>query len=60
MEADQPLVWRDYQPHALSPLPEEFLCPLSDEVMLDPVMVAESGAIFQRSAIEAYFAKCEL
>ena len=36
-------------------VPPEFVCPLTTEVMRDPVMIA-SGESFSRAAIEAHFA----
>ena len=42
----------------LEPLYEAFMCPLTKQLMRDPVTV-ESGQTFDRSAIERYLKECE-
>lgn len=41
------------EPHALSP-PEELLCPISCELMADPVLVAETGQTYDRATITSW------
>lgn len=36
--------------------PPEFICPLSKELMADPVAI-ETGRVYERSAIESWFAQ---
>ena len=36
--------------------PEEFFCPISHELMADPVMVIATGMSYDREHIEAWFA----
>jgi len=35
--------------------PPSFLCPISTEIMSDPVLVVESGMVYDRSSIERWF-----
>ena len=42
----------------LEPLYEAFMCPLTKQLMRDPVTL-ESGQTFERSAIERYLKECE-
>ena len=44
------------EPAAESEVPPELLCPLSFDVMTDPVICA-SGQTYERSAIEKWFAR---
>eukprot|EP00898_Chlorokybus_atmophyticus_P001603 jgi/Chlat1/2443/Chrsp17S02685 len=36
-------------------VPEEYLCPISKDIMTDPVIVAGSGFTCERSAVQAWF-----
>lgn len=36
-------------------IPPSFLCPISAELMTDPVMVVDSGMVYDRVSIEAWF-----
>lgn len=47
--------YRDYL--RAEPIYEAFLCPLTKQVMRDPVTI-ESGHTFEREAIEKWFKKC--
>ena len=38
-------------------VPAAFLCPLSKEVMSEPVTLVESGVTYQRDVIVAWFAE---
>ena len=38
-------------------IPDEFLCPITGEIMVDPVNVCAEGHIFERSAINEWSAK---
>lgn len=42
----------------IEPLYEAFVCPLTKQVMLDPVAL-ENGQTYERSAIERWFKQCE-
>mmetsp|Transcript_30212 Transcript_30212/g.88352 ORF Transcript_30212/g.88352 Transcript_30212/m.88352 type:complete len:299 (-) Transcript_30212:377-1273(-) len=48
----------DHQPPINQPLALEYLCPITRELPVDPVM-AEDGRIYERSAIEKYFITCQ-
>jgi len=37
-------------------IPDEFFCPISAEIMIDPVMI-EDGHTYERDSIEAWFEK---
>ncbi|KAL4436905.1 hypothetical protein ABPG75_004044 [Micractinium tetrahymenae] len=39
--------------------PEEFIDPISQEVMLDPVLLVETGQSYERATIEAWFSRCK-
>jgi hypothetical protein len=41
----------------MSNVPDEFLCPISYEVMTDPVVLLEDGHTYERSSIEAWLAR---
>ena len=41
------------KPHMI---PQEFICPLTGNVMLDPVVI-EGGNTFEKAAIQSYFGK---
>ncbi len=38
--------------------PSKFLCPLLNTLMDDPVCVKDNGRVYERRAIEQYFASC--
>jgi hypothetical protein len=38
-------------------IPEEFLCPISLDMMSDPVVLVESGQVFDRDSITEYLAR---
>ncbi len=35
-------------------IPDEFICPISQQIMLDPVVIAD-GHVFERTSIEKWF-----
>lgn len=37
--------------------PDQFLCPVSEELMVEPVMLVETGQTYDRTSIEGWFAK---
>ncbi|GAB4823422.1 hypothetical protein N2152v2_010468 [Parachlorella kessleri] len=39
--------------------PPEFIDPISDEIMQDPVVLTESGQTYERAVIERWFQTCE-
>ena len=41
------------KPHMI---PQEFICPLTGKVMIDPVVI-EGGKTFEKAAIQNYFGK---
>ena len=40
----------------MPPVPEEFLCPISLDIMTDPVIMIETAMNYDRSSIEQHFA----
>eukprot|EP00933_Yihiella_yeosuensis_P043290 TRINITY_DN3802_c1_g1_i1.p1 TRINITY_DN3802_c1_g1~~TRINITY_DN3802_c1_g1_i1.p1 ORF type:complete len:794 (-),score=135.76 TRINITY_DN3802_c1_g1_i1:112-2493(-) len=46
-------------PAADQELAKDFICPISHEVMCDPVVVNGSGNSYDRKSIEMYFQKCK-
>ena len=48
----------DQPPPINQPLAMEYLCPITRELPVDPVM-AEDGRIYERSAIEKHFVTCQ-
>lgn len=40
-----------------APYPLSFLCPITSELMKDPVIVIESRMVYERAAIESWFSK---
>jgi U-box domain len=36
------------------PIPKSFICPITQEIMLDPVIVTSSGKTYERNAIEQW------
>eukprot|EP00252_Welwitschia_mirabilis_P017769 TRINITY_DN3943_c0_g2_i1.p1 TRINITY_DN3943_c0_g2~~TRINITY_DN3943_c0_g2_i1.p1 ORF type:complete len:807 (-),score=145.87 TRINITY_DN3943_c0_g2_i1:275-2695(-) len=49
---------RHYEFKHLEPLYESFVCPLTKQIMQDPVTL-ENGQTYERSAIERWFKECE-
>jgi len=47
-----------HEPPINQPLALEYLCPITRELPVDPVM-AEDGRIYERSAIEKHFITCQ-
>ena len=37
-------------------IPDEFFCPITQEIMIDPVLI-EDGHTYERDSIEAWFEK---
>lgn len=48
----------DFEEHAHIPPFKDFLCPLTKEVMKDPVVVRESSQTYERKAINYWFDRC--
>lgn len=46
--------------HSTSHLSRQFLCPISMDIMLDPVVVGGSGNTYDRKSIEKHFQHCAL
>jgi hypothetical protein len=39
--------------------PPEFIDPISDEIMVDPVMLLETGQTYERASIQRWFQTCQ-
>jgi hypothetical protein len=46
---------KDHQEQQSARLPNSFLCPISQEIMKDPVLVIESKQVYERKFIEEWF-----
>lgn len=46
---------REKKELSIARCPNSFICPITQEIMVDPVIVIESGMVYERAAIEAWF-----